>query len=101
MPYGTPQGANNGQLNVYRNLFGPVYRNGSPGTVARLAEPFTDYKILFYNNTVVSFPFSTWSASGGGSWAAGSSAQNNIYWNCVMGGLQPPSNYNFSSGTAQ
>jgi hypothetical protein len=88
----------------YGNATGPIYFYGNVAhdavSVGRMFEPFVAYQLFCYNNTFYNIPLGVYSSSGGGSWAAGSQARNNIYWSVSTGGLVPSDiDYEFSNGS--
>jgi hypothetical protein len=95
----------------YQTATGPLYMYGCvwhdpaimsypPAGVARVFEPFTTYQLFCYNNTFYNILYNVYGGSGGGAWAAGSASENNIYWNCNIGGPIPSTqDYEFSSGS--
>ena len=86
-----------GTWHVYGNLW---YGGGtSSGPYNRLLETQqgTNGPVYFYNNTVVGL-WATWTSANNGVWNAGSTSQNNIYWDCNGSGL-PNQSHDFCSGT--
>lgn len=89
MPYGAASGP--------ITIDGCVFHDAV--SVGRVLEPFVSYQLFCYNNVFYNIPLGVYSSSGGGSWAAGSQARNNIYWSVSLGGLVPSDiDYEFSSG---
>ena len=85
-----------GAANWY--IYGNVWHDGMTG-VSRVLEvqDGVEGPMFFYNNTVVNVPMGNRTANGG-TYAAGSQARNNLYWNSGAGGL-PDNDYDFINGS--
>ena len=64
-------------------IYGNVFHDGYPSSYARAVEvEYAAHTVYFYNNTLVNLWVGLRSSNGtGASFAAGSEARNNIYWN--------------------
>jgi hypothetical protein len=96
-----PYGPSFGPIYIYGNIFRDPYKNpdGGQPNVARVFEPFTSWQVFVYNNTFVNIAgMGVFSPAGRGSWAPGSMARNNIYWNSFINNLPPPQDFEFSNG---
>jgi hypothetical protein len=84
---------------AYWYIYGNVWHDGMTG-VSRIleAQDGVEGPFYFYNNTMVNVPMGCRTANGG-SYAAGTVARNNIYWNVAFGGGIPDNDYDFANTT--
>lgn len=85
---------NGGHGSLY--VYGNIWYNGQIYARVLESQDGVNGPVYFYNNTMDGL-WNTWLTANGGSWASGSVASNNIYWNCNQGG--PTRSYDFCSGT--
>jgi len=80
---------------IYANL----WHDSPTGSFARVldVQSVAQGPVYFYNNTIANSTYLALSASNGGSYSAGTSVQNNLFWNAPTGDLTAITHdYNFT-----
>jgi hypothetical protein len=89
----------NGGCSSSWNIYGNVWHDPMAGSYPRVLESQgnSNGPYLVYNNSFINISFAVMNTANGGSFATGSQARNNIYWNSPSGGL--PSDYDLCNSS--